>query len=406
MIARRKYTRADEGFTMVELLVAVSLSVLLVCVLTMAFQVATSTVETVQRKLDIYEAARGVLQVMAMAIQPAALNQRGEYFIVKSVAYEDNDDRTPADDEWAFMQLVARRDIPDGPPMDVTKYDFSRRECDCLAYVQSTIGRSDGGGATMPYAAHSPYSSGYKLERFAHSALFRDQVNLGRAMEDVVSLEVLPYGYYFNMPYETLYGADINGDGKEEPYTYQYYECEEFEMRPGRDYTGTSVNARQGRGRANVRTMDFNVSFWHEGLSSFIDPPDYTVVALSPMPKAIKLTVNIWDYDGRDHETFSRIVWLPGGLGATQLVGDTVMASYGPGAMPWLEATDPAVVEYGTHCDADWAAATVARGRPDDPGTGRSAYFNRYKQIIGDPSWNYAVNWNLVNYYNDPPTDW
>ena len=406
MAAKKGHGRGEEGFTIIEMLVAVGLSILLIGVVTMAFQVAARTIEVVQRKLDIYEAARGVMQEMSMAIKPAALNFRGEYFIIKSVAWQDKDPRTPEDATKVGDQLFPKMEVLVVPQMDATRYDASRRECDCLSYIQSTIGRSDGGGATMPYAAASPYSSGYKLERFHHNALFRSSWDLNtNCLDDVLGMNIKPFGMYANMPYETLYGADTDGDGKDEAFTYQYFECEEFELRPGRDYSGTSVNARSGRGRADIASMDFNVSFWHDGVRRFIDPPDYTMVAISPLPRAIKIAVSIWDYDGRDYETFCRIIWLPAGVGGTQPHGGADVPSYGPGAVPWLEATDPASLTYAD-ADVDWAAPSAVRGRPDDPGSTRSAYFNRYKQVVGAVDWDYATNWNLVNYYGNKPSTW
>ena len=97
MMARSRRPGSEGGFTIVELLVAVSLGVLLVSVVTMAFQVTAGTIKTVQRKLDIYEAARGVLQEMAMAMKPTGLTLRGEHFIIPSVAWQDEPGVDPSD---------------------------------------------------------------------------------------------------------------------------------------------------------------------------------------------------------------------------------------------------------------------------------------------------------------------
>ena len=199
---------------------------------------------------------------------------------------------------------------------------------------------------------------------------------------------------------------DLKGvnTGKSYPldYTYRFRQWEEFEMRPGREYTGPGQDYLKWRSRERYRgdlpTMDFNVSFWHDGLSRFVDPPDYTMIALAPMPKAIKVSLTIWDFEGRAFETFSRIMWLPCGVGGTQLVNGVSQNSKGPGHFRGPDAAvvdqgwapDPTGYTYNTS-DDDWAIATT--------NTERSGYFNRYKQIVGDVSTDYGggTNWNLIN---------
>ena len=127
MMRRKNSARGEGGFTIVELLVAVGLSVLLVGVVTMAFQVTTSTIETVQRKLDIYEAARGKLQELAMAFWPATLNMSGDYFIIKSAVYQDQDGRTPEDTAKSGKEFAPRTSLPIGGDIDATRYIFSRK---------------------------------------------------------------------------------------------------------------------------------------------------------------------------------------------------------------------------------------------------------------------------------------
>jgi hypothetical protein len=130
--------------------------------------------------------------------------------------------------------------------------------------------------------------------------------------------------------------------------------------------------------------MDFNVAFWHDGLNRFVDIPDYTLIAIAPLPRALKFTVTIWDRKGRDYEVFSQITWLPVGVGGAQPVSGA--ASYGPGGRPWV-ATDVDTKAYAD-ADNDWAYSPTQTG---------SCYFNRIKQVVGDKSWNYGVNWNILN---------
>ena len=409
MMARSRRPGSEGGFTIVELLVAVSLGVLLVSVVTMAFQVTAGTIKTVQRKLDIYEAARGVLQEMAMAMKPAGLTLRGEHFIIKSVAWQDepgvdpSDQVTPEDTDKAGAQMLAKMTSPVGDAMDATRYQFSRRECDCFVYAQSSM--TGTGCGTDPSFGYAAYNQGGLLsECWRHSLL--NESSWGFNHYDifrVLEMEIEPQGKNFTMPSNDQ-RDDPDGDGTESWFRSSS-QLEEYEFRPGREYSGTSEVFGASRSRANIKAMDFNVSFWHDQLQRYVDPPDYTMIALAPLPRSIKVTVSIWDFDGKGYETFSRIIWLPAGIGGVQTVGGAAVATYGPGLHNWVSNIDPATLGYGD-ADSDWATPTVnVAGRTDNPGTGRSAYFNRFKQVVGSVTWDYATNWNLINYGSDEPSE-
>ena len=411
MRSTRGKTGAESGFTMVELLVAVSLSVLLVTVVTMAFQVSANTIKTVQRKLDIYEAARGHMHNFALAFKPAGLTLAGDHFIIKSCAWQDDDPDTPAmlPAEQTGAQLFARSTAPDATkPMDTIKYERSRREADFLGFTQSTL-VGDSKGSDIPYAGQTPGSLGFKSERFSHSLLSvqtDDNMTLDPPFADgilnVQRMYIEAHGKYFIPVRSDQHDASWN-------YFHRYSQLEEFEWRPGREFGGVSEGYDRYRGveryRADVYAMDFNVSFWHDRVRKYIDPPDFTMIAIAPIPSSIKCTVTVWDFDGKDYETFSRLIWLPAGVGGVRVTNGAIDLTHeyvGPGTQPWvppIDPNDPATPVTYSNCDDDWTDAGAKIPSP------RSAYFNRYKQIVGNTAGGYrfACDWKLLNNENDPP---
>src|SRR6185436_13543238 len=84
-----------RGFTLIEMLVVLAISLMLMVLVVPVFQVTTKTVQAVERKLSVYEAARNILDIIESDVKLGVVNERGGHWSLKSVAWEDNDAFTP-----------------------------------------------------------------------------------------------------------------------------------------------------------------------------------------------------------------------------------------------------------------------------------------------------------------------
>src|SRR4051812_30704745 len=81
-----------------------------VCI-ALIFKVSTKTVQNVERKLAVYEAARNILDIVHQQMLTALSNERGEQFSIKSAYYIDNDPFTPENaDSTARYGTTSRRE--------------------------------------------------------------------------------------------------------------------------------------------------------------------------------------------------------------------------------------------------------------------------------------------------------
>jgi len=54
--------------------------------------------------------------------------------------------------------------------------------------------------------------------------------------------------------------------------------------------------------------MDLDIAYWDARAREFKDPPDNTLLALAPGPRAIRITITVCDKDRRGSATLCRII--------------------------------------------------------------------------------------------------
>lgn len=307
------------------LAICLSLTIMIVPI----FRVSTSTVRNVEEKLAAYEAARNILDVIEMEIRQAQLNERGEHFSIKHLAYKDTDTFTP--------------DQTGNPlAMDTTQYNFSRREAAVLNMMRPQPGaqfttanvtwdrstRVEGSLAhplayntqmiyeptlheswyesirtTMVYPF--PQNDSGQNVQYGETPLTRPQI-LADLSQNEISIYLQARDnepeindawtalYWYNEPpYRGMPGNELKLERKFKDWIDQY--------------------TRMHIGGMNV--MDFNVSYWNEADSKFYDVDDSTVVYFSPPPKAVRLTITVCDRLKRKRVTLCRVVQLPVAMG-------------------------------------------------------------------------------------------
>ncbi|HYF51762.1 MAG TPA: prepilin-type N-terminal cleavage/methylation domain-containing protein, partial [Planctomycetota bacterium] len=100
-----------RGFTLLEMMIVLSITLLMMVLIVPIFQVSTRTVQRVEQKLKTYEAARMILDLLEGEImQAVTANERGEIFSIKNFDFKDNDKFTPDFDPAKRYSLSSRRE--------------------------------------------------------------------------------------------------------------------------------------------------------------------------------------------------------------------------------------------------------------------------------------------------------
>jgi prepilin-type N-terminal cleavage/methylation domain-containing protein len=363
--------RPCRAFTLVEMMVVLTVSLLLMTMIAPIFKVSTKTVQVIERKLAVYEAARNILELIEADVQLAVTNERGGHWSLKHVSWMDNDPFTATSptpplnpgntdpqnsaykqsrrfsDSLGYIRLDGNG-MPDNPsrivggkifPLTYPGFDVSYPECwkasmrTTLLYQHPTEGYS------------SDYEKDNSDERWNHAEQLND---IG-----VIELAFIFYSaadqWRMTSPGNLLAHfdpvPDRFGPGKE--------------IKVPRHFQ-TSVGATAQRRLAGMKIMDLSVSVWDDspaagGGKQFKDMPDNTVVYFWPPPKAIRVTITVCDREKRDLLTLCRVIQIP--LGAGNGVVDTA-------AM-----------------DSDYYAPAIFNRTKHLPKL--PVYFN------GDPSWRY-----------------
>jgi prepilin-type N-terminal cleavage/methylation domain-containing protein len=319
--------RKALGFTLIEMMVVISIALIMMLLIVPIFQVTTKTVQTVERKLAVYEAARNILDMVEADVKLAVANERGGHFSMKSLAWEDNDPFTPA---------------------GTTKHYFeSRRDADAINYVK-TEPAGFAGNDKSPFAGSKSFPLGYPhlsvdnpegwkttirstlayqtgREWFSGDYEFSDTGERWNRAEQLADVGMIETGFifyairdqwrYFNntVVNTTEHWDDVPdflGPGKE------------IKVPPG--YAGDQGHSAQRR-YVGIRLLDIDFAYWDDVAKEFKDPPDNTAIYFWPAPKAVRVTITVCDREKRTRLTLRRVIQVPTGL------GDGVVTHSAPG---------------------------------------------------------------------------
>ena len=342
-----------RAFTLVEMMVVLTISLMMMTMIVPIFRVSTHTVQTVERKLAVYEAARNLLEIIESDVQLAITNEKGEHFSIKHVSWLDTDTFTPDSPTPPLASGLA----------DTTSmaYRQSRRVTDALDYIRVEGNGVRGGPKQFPggksfplaYPDHNlqypevwkaslrstllyqhpiaDQSSDYQLDKNGQRWDRNEQ------LADVGQIEAAIVFYAaFDQP--KWYAGSLQ-------YAQHYDQVPQF-LGPGReirvpislDAVGDQGGVVQRR-LGGLKMMDLSISYWDDsaaasGGKQFKDLPDNTVVYFWPPPKAIRITLTVCDADKRDQITLCRVIQIPCGCGngtVNTAAMDTAYYSSAPG---------------------------------------------------------------------------
>ncbi len=344
-----------RGFTMLEMMVVVTISLSLMVLLVPVFQITTRTVQTVERKLAVYEAARNILDILESELFLTTFNERGEHLSIKNYTYTDTDSFT---------------DSTNTAPVTARFGRSSRREADSIHYVKLQAGgfrfaknllfngsmafplAYPEGNYTTPEAWNCTLHSTLiypELDRGdgANSSLCPDRptqlANVNQVAVAMVSTSLTgehyggSYGPTFTIA--PTWMPPNAGGGSCADHADAVYNAlapgNEVRRAPGwtaedvaqetLGMTGFDMQWSRLRTFGGVRLMDLEIAYWDADARQFVgsEPdgagavpfPDKKAVYFSPPPRALKITITVCDPLKRTSITLSRVVQIPAGMG-------------------------------------------------------------------------------------------
>ncbi len=316
-----RHTR--RGFTVMEMMVVVTISLAMMLLIVPIFQVTTRTVKTVERKLALYEAARNILDLISLDVAQAVLNERSEPFSIKSLTYTDTDPLTDPGNLAVAADRYGRT---------------SRREADSVNYCKLQ------GGAfrfaqnllqpgSMAFPLGYPeivtrYPEAWKCSLRTSLSYYNmsNVVSTGSEMTSWSRVQQLADVTLINMqvichahtglfrPSNNCYDAIPNSMAP----GYEMKEDSGVPDDPPLETRGVSGNDNMrssNRHLGGLRVMDLDVAYWDDVDKKFKDPPDDTTLYFWPAPKAIRITITVCDLAKRGTLTLARVVQIPVGYG-------------------------------------------------------------------------------------------
>jgi hypothetical protein len=287
-----------RAFTLLEMMVSLSICLTIMIVAVPVFQVTTRTVEAVERRLAVYEAARNMLDCIEVELRQAISNENGEIFCLKNIFFSDSDPWTPPGD-GLFRQ--SRR--------EAHSIHFSRWG----AQPHDDYSLSDQSGGLGGGYSYPRTWTGQSKSDLYHAAIAPNTIGMTAATRkpylDDVSLIELPIMF-----------AGRGGGGKralqpDGSWTSTCWNEDVRCMAPGGEINGPR-GSLGGAGIMSVAIVDFACAYWDEAEGGFKYPPDNCGVYFSPLPKAVRVTITVCDVKKRGRITLSRIVHLLCGIGA------------------------------------------------------------------------------------------
>ena len=388
-----------RAFTLVEMMVVLTISLLMMSMIVPIFRVTTKTVQIVERKLAVYDAARNILDLIETEISIGVANEKGQHWSIKHTSWMDTDQPfTPPSPSPALTPGIT----------DVNSMAFkqSRRYADALDYIRMEGGGMMGGPRTFPGGKAFPtayvfafwdamqaeawkasmrttllYQSVLEWNEFDSTANMSDRWNRPQQLADVSQSELSFVYYPFydqwvphnlgNKSYDQV--NDFNGPGKEirAPHWYQ-------------GYIGVQIQRRLGQ----MKIMDLSLSYWDDspaagGGKQFKDLPDNTIAYFWPPPKAVRVTVTVCDRDKRDILTLCRVVQIPMGTGQASINTAAMDSAYYTPNMGTFSAANPPAIYNRTKYMPNLPVAL--NGDSSNPYWSDQAVSSESTTILSDP---------------------
>lgn len=311
----------NKGFTLLEMMVVVAISLSMMVLIVPIFHVVTKSVQSVERKLTLYESARNVLDIMDSEIHQCTVNERGGHFSLKRLAWQDLDSFTPPGLK-AFSESRRQADSiqylvrqPGGISGSAGKPLFPGSHAFPLVYPENTANQAaEAWKATLRSTlAYQTLGDGLEYESRPGRPMQLEDVSLIESSMIFVAVgsgwsrTKQADGYHVRLTDQTF---DTAAPGKE------------IKLAPPFDQNTTNPNnvSRQRQRRIDgIYLMDLDIAYWCQANGRFEYLPDDSVVYFSRPPKAVRATITVCDRLKRGRVTLSRIIHIPVGLGSGQV---------------------------------------------------------------------------------------
>jgi prepilin-type N-terminal cleavage/methylation domain-containing protein len=341
----RVNAKSARGFTLIEMMVVLTVGLSMIICIAMIFRLSTRTVQTVERKLAVYEAARNILDIIHNQLLTAVSNERGEQFSIKSAYFIDSDPFTPVNpDPNARYGHTSRREadavnfrvinaganvyrdaayIPGSYvfPISYQGLYYTFPECYKFSLRSSLLyPKLDDWDASSQYQVNQ--NSGYFFQ--TPSQIRTDQMN------DVSQIELTGVLVSTNNEASEAWNGSNWWN-----YILTPKDMAPNFFAPGNEPKlsvpmGSDVDRKNQARLSGFHIMDLDIAYWDETAKHFVDPPDNSVIYFNPPPKAARITITVCDVEKRSSVTLRRVV---------QLITGTNPSS-SSNAKPWIVADD------------------------------------------------------------------
>jgi prepilin-type N-terminal cleavage/methylation domain-containing protein len=327
-----KANRASRGFTLIEMMLVVFISLIMIVMAVPIFNVSIKTVKVVERKLAVHEASRMALDMVDEILQGIVFDPRGNHFSLRRKSYPSSDPIT----------------IPGAQP-----YYQSLRRMDSANFLTLPSAKFDDpipGGFLIPcYYANTPMlrscTVGWRPDVMFMQVLgsFQRTAYRTASIDSAVDNSLLQFvNTYSTTPASPKYPLNALG--------------------PGREYYAKDSITGGGLPKSDVRpfyAIDVAFDYWDDVERKFKELADNEACYFAPPPKAIRATLSfvVVHYDKvaegvsvrtpakSSRMTVSRILWLP------TAGGDGVVAGTA------INYTDP--MPYNKHIDLSQADPAI-----------------------------------------------
>jgi prepilin-type N-terminal cleavage/methylation domain-containing protein len=340
-----------RGFTLIELMVVMVITVIIMGMLTSIFVSATKVVTVVELKLRLAEQARGILDTFEQQIITASADERGGQFVIKGVTFTDND--------------------PDPKVSSNTNSAASIRMADAFCYSQTGCsgvkwqrkGPVKGGFVTPMYQTYAgsnsheyAMNSFYSKIHYPFPAVpFRsgtggtssyyaittpgDQTTVNN---DVSRLTYALYKKEMSRSPWTYGKLFDKTSGVQVSWYFRPSDLVTHPLEPGYEIGAPNLpGGVMGGGYGGIASayyfedihlMDVSFAAWDETDRKFHRVPHLHAVYFAPMPKAILVTITVCDVYKKGRITYSRVILIPSGTGNGHFDATLANADTGAGA--------------------------------------------------------------------------